>query len=469
MTSPDTTFWSAAQIVAAIRQHEVSPVEVVREALQRAEAINPRLNAFSDIYGDEALAAARNAEASLASGSTVGPLHGVPVAIKDMTPVAGKRTTYGSRIYEDHVTPHDAPIVARLRKAGAIVIGKTTTPEFANSGYTRSPLFGHTRNPWDDARTSGGSSGGSAVAVATGCVALAEGTDMGGSVRIPASHCGIVGLKPSLGRIPFTLLPSQFENIAHFGTLARSCADAALFLSCVQGPDDADISSLPGLAPALDRLDIDPRSLRLALSPDLGHYALHPDVARNLYDMADRLRASGAIVEEVDLPWTKAIGDAWDDYWAVYMATFYGEHLDAHRDIMDPAVVAYIEQGFAISAVQYKSIEIVRTEAWNALSSILSKYDALLCPTMSGPAPDLESSGADFAFEDSEGRYHGLSMTCPFNFVGQCPALSVPSGFTQEGLPTGLQIIGRRYDDAGVLKIGHLIETLRGAFPHPAT
>ncbi|MGO4705601.1 amidase [Microvirga sp. 2MCAF38] len=467
MTSPDVTTWSATQIAAAIKKRKVSPTEVVRSSLQRADAIDPKLNAFSEIYHEDALAAAATAEAAITSGSSLGPLHGVPIAIKDMTPIAGKTTTFGSRIFKDHVTPDDAPIVTRLREAGAIIIGKTTTPEFASSGYTRSPLFGHTRNPWDETRTSGGRSGGSAVAVATGCVALAEGTDMGGSVRIPASHCGVVGLKPSLGRIPFTLLPSQFENIAHFGTLARSCEDAALFLSCAQGPNDADIMSLPSPAPALDSLDIDPRGLRIAVSPDLGHYALHPDVEHNLREIVSLLRASGAVVEEVDLPWTKAIGDAWDEYWAVYMATFYGEHLAEHREIMDPAVVAYIEHGFTLSAVRYKSIELIRSQAWNALRKILSEFDALLCPTMSGPAPALESNGSDFAFEDRQGRYHGLSMTCPFNFVGQCPALSIPSGFAQGGLPTGIQVVGRRYDDVGVLKLGHLIEQLRGPFPRP--
>lgn len=468
MAASDPTSWSAVQLAAAIRNKEISPVEVIRSSLQRAETVDAACNAFSALYGDQALADARRAENAIFSEATVGPLHGVPIAIKDMTPIAGCVTTSGSRIFESHVTPSDALIVQRLRAAGAIIVGKTTTPEFASSGYTRSPLFGHTRNPWNRSRTSGGSSGGSAVAVATGSVCLAEGTDMGGSVRIPASHCGIVGLKPSLGRIPFTLLPSQFETIAHFGTLARSCEDAALFLSCVQGPDDSDIMSLPAPSPILSDLNSDPRQWRLALSPDLGHYALDADVRRNLDAIVDRLRDAGAVVDEVHLPWTTEIGKAWDDYWAVYMATFYGEHLQDRRDLMDPSIVAYIEQGFAMSAVKYKSIERVRTKAWEALNPILQAYDALLCPTMSRPAPDLESNGSDFAFEDAQGRYHGSSMTCPFNFVGQCPALSVPSGLSELGLPTGIQIVGRRFDDLGVLKIGHLIEQLRGPFPRPA-
>ena len=247
MTSSDLTYLSAREIARLIRTKEVSPVEVVNSTLTRIADVNAALNCFCFVYHHEALAAAKAAERACAHGEALGPLHGVPVAFKDFTPIHGKITTLGSKVYEYAVPDRSALVVERILGAGAILVGKTTTPEFAASGFTRSSLWGITRNPWDPERTPGGSSGGSAVAVATGCVTLAEGSDMGGSVRIPAALCGTVGLKPSFGRIPFDVLESQFDTFNHFGPLARNVGDAALFLSVAQGPDDRDIQSLPNL------------------------------------------------------------------------------------------------------------------------------------------------------------------------------------------------------------------------------
>jgi Asp-tRNA(Asn)/Glu-tRNA(Gln) amidotransferase A subunit family amidase len=243
MTNLDLAYRTAGDLARMIRSKQLSPTEVMENTLGRIETVNPTLNCFCFVYPEEALEYARAVENKVMAGGDPGPLGGIPIAIKDLTPTKGKRTTLGSYAYEHWVPEADAAIVEKLMAAGAIMVGKTTTPEFAHVGFTESALWGITRNPWDPARTPGGSSGGSAAAVASGCVPLAEGTDMGGSVRIPAAECGVLGLKPSLGRIPMDILPSVFDNISHFGSLARSVDDTALFLAVTQGPDERDIQS----------------------------------------------------------------------------------------------------------------------------------------------------------------------------------------------------------------------------------
>ena len=451
---------SATELAQLMRAGELSALQVIEASLQRAAEINPQFNAFAEIYAPEARVAARQADAALRAGQAVGPLHGVPVALKDTTPVLGKRTTCGSRALAAHVADRDAWIVTALRKSGAIIIGKTTTPEFAFSSFTQSPLFGVTRNPWDPARSPGGSSGGSAVAVATGAVPLAEGTDMGGSVRIPAALCGVVGFKPSLGRIPFDILPSVFDNISHFGTIARCCQDAAAFVAAAQGPDDCDIQSLPTSFDYDGSLRVDCGAIRVALSLDFGFYAVDPEVERNTLSTVDRLRQAGVVVEAVELRWSSKIIDVWMDYWRVFMAAYFGDVYDKDAAIMDPAVCRLIEQGRQLSAVDYKRLEIERTQFWHSLRKVLSTFDALICPTTAVSAPLATQTDRDFGWVDGAGRYHGLDMTAPFNLVGQCPALSVPSGFTAAGLPTGLQIVGRRHRDLDTLKLGALVEGL---------
>lgn len=450
----DLCYTPASVLARRILEGALSPVRVVENALERIGEINPRLNAFCFVYPDEALELAREAERKVASGEPLGPLHGVPVAIKDLTPTRGKRTTLGSHVYEHWVPDEDAVVVQRLKAAGAIMIGKTTTPEFAHAGTTSSPLWGVTSNPWDPDRTPGGSSGGSGVAVATGCVPLAEGTDMGGSVRIPAAFCGVVGLKPSLGRIPMDILPSGFDSLSHFGPLARTVEDAALFLSVTEGPHDRDPISQRDPLPLGDWPPAGVDGLKLALSVDLGYRAVHPDVEANLRAAAAVLRDQGAEVEEVEIGWSEDIELVWEEYWSVFLAAFFGQHLDEWRSRMDPDVVAYIEHGLKLGAVAYKRLEIARTGFWAKLAPVLERADALLCPTCAKPAP-LHRGLTSYTADDMPG---GVTMTCPFNLFGRLPVLSVPTGFTARGLPTAMQIVGRRFDDAGVLRIGHAVE-----------
>jgi Asp-tRNA(Asn)/Glu-tRNA(Gln) amidotransferase A subunit family amidase len=461
MTDLDLCYTPATELARLIARKKLSPVELVRNTLARIEAVNPVINCFCFVYPEEAPEKAKAAEAAVMRGDALGPLHGVPYALKDLTPTRGKRTTLGSKAYENWVPDYDAPIAEALDKAGGILVGKTTTPEFAYSGFTDSPLWGYTRNPWNRAKTSGGSSGGSGAAVAAGCVPGAEGSDMGGSVRIPASFCGIAGLKPSFGRIPFTILPSQFDQLSHFGPLARTVSDVALFLSITQGPDERDIQSLK---PALDipiPVPASAKGLRLALSIDLGFAWVDPEVEAAVRRSAAALADAGAVVEEVELGWDWQLNDLWVAHWCVYLATFFGHTLKTHRDQLDPNVVRLMEAGLAMNAVEFKRIEIARTEQWKKLSPILERYDALICPTMSMTARDVEARNAEYGKLDANGKYRGLDMTSVFNFVSQCPAFSVPCGFASDGLPIGLQIVGRRFDDLTALRVGAALEAVQ--------
>ena len=456
MSDLELAYLPATELAGRIRRKEVSPVEVVRNALQRIDEVNPELNCFCFVFHDEALEAARKAEDAVMRGETLGAFHGVPVAFKDMTPTKGKRTTLGSYAYEHWVPDHDAVVVERLTAAGAIMMGKTTTSELAAAGFTESALWGVTRNPWNPECTPGGSSGGSGVAVATGCVPIAEGCDMGGSVRIPAAFCGIIGLKPSLGRIPFDILPSQSDTYCHFGPLARTVDDVALFLGAAQGHDERDLMSVPGTIDLPAHIPADVAGMRIALSEDLGYYAVDPVVAENLRSVADLLRARGAIVEEVPVGLTREVNDIGYEHWNVYIAAFAAPLVDEWGDRMHPLILKAVEDGLKMDCVSFKKLEFARSRLWKEFRKVFAEHEALLCPTMSIPAPSTGLSDLDFGTTDSEGRFHQYEMTFPFNVFSPCPAISVPSGFA-DGLPTGAQIVGRPYQDLTVLKIAAAI------------
>lgn len=461
MADLDLAYTSAFALAKLIREGKISPVEAVKNSLERIAEVNPKLNCFCFVYPEEALAKARDAEKSVTGKEKLGPLHGVPIAIKDVTPTKGKRTTMGSYVREHWVPDFDAVVVERLLGAGAIMVGKTTTPEFAHSSFTKSKLWGVTRNPWNTERTPGGSSGGAGAAVASGCVPLAEGSDMGGSVRAPAASCGLVGLKPSFGRIPFEVYPSVFDQTCHFGPLARTVDDAALFLKVAQGPDDRDINSIsPGIdVPVPTPNDI--KGLKLAYSRDLGFFNISPEVEANTRAAIDALRRCGATIDEIPGPLTPEDDAVGNRYWAVYHAAFHAEHLPKWRDKMTPWLVQRIENALTMSAVDFKKIEFYRTGLWNRLRPIFAKYHALLCPTLTRTSPGAEQNDTDFSGVDAQGRYKGFELTFPFNMVAQCPALTVPSGFAPDGLPTALQVIGRRFDDLTVLRIAAALASVR--------
>lgn len=459
MPDLDLCYTPATELLRRYHAGELTPLEVVRNSLQRIDEVNPALNCFCFTYPEEALALAQAAEQRYATGKAR-PLEGIPIAIKDFTPTRGKVTTRGSHLLENWVPDYSAVIVERLEAAGAILVGKTTTPEFATSGFTDSPLWGITRNPWNPARTPGGSSGGAGAAVASGCVPIAEGTDMGGSVRIPAALCGIVGLKPSLGRIPMDIIDTCFDNISHFGPLARTLGDAALFLDVVQGEHANDIQSLPRCD-----LSIPPRGdvsgIKLALDVSLGFCAVEAGVEANLRASAAALHEAGASIEEIDLGWDRNIVDLWHGSWGIFMAAAYDRVTDVplaqNRARMSEGLVALIEAGRKVNAVTARKWEFERTRYWRKLGAVLDSHHALLCPTMAITAPPVEMRDWDFGGTNADGLMQCMDMTGPFNYTAQCPALSVPSGFA-DGLPTATQIVARRYDDALALRIGQAIE-----------
>lgn len=459
----DELLWASARDqAAAVAAGEVSPVELVDAALARIENVQPHLTPFASLWADEARREARLAAEAVTHGAALGPLHGVPIAVKETTPVAGRPFTMGSLTHAHVVADRDGAIVGALRRAGAVIVGSTTSPEFAHALQTDSPLHGPTRNPWQLDLAPGGSSGGSAVAVATGCVSLAEGSDMGGSVRIPASWCGIVGLKPGLGRIPMDVLPGLWDTLSHHGPLARSVDDARLFLAVTQGPDERDILSVTTPLDLSGPLSGDVRGMRIGLSVDLGEWWVHPEIAAAVTAAAEALADAGAIVEPVEVGLGREDEWLWIRMWGVFMSGYFGHLLDEWADRMDPDVVALIELGNSLSATDYKRLELGRTEAWRKVSGALAGRDALLCPTMATPPVSAAKAVRDRFDQPDDGRYHSPDMTGVFNLVAPCPALSVPCGAHTEapytGVPIGLQIVGHRWREDTVLRIGRAVE-----------
>ena len=439
---------------------EATPVDLVRSCLDRIAAVQPRLNCFVEVWANEALGRAE------ALGPPAGrPLHGIPVAIKDTTPWEGHRVTFGSMLYRHNVADRSAVVVDRLLEAGAVIVGSTTAPEFAHAGITDSPLHGPTRNPWDLSRTTGGSSGGAAAAVASGCVAVAEGSDMGGSVRIPAAWCGVVGLKPSLGRVPMDVLPGLWDTISHHGPLARTVDCARAFMSAVAGPSLRDPWS--HIAPMGSAVP-DISGLRIAWTPDLGCWSVHPEIVTAVSATVEMLR--GSVGSVVDAPPLFAPADhhLWVQMWGVFMAAYYGDEVEQNEGDADPDVVSLVRLGRSFSAVDAKRMEIARTAVWSRVTSVLADHDVIVCPTMSrppGPASKAEAAASRSGETRSDGLLRSEDMTTVWNLVSPLPAVSVPCGVhgaENAGLPIGLQIVGRPGREDVVLAVAEHVERHSG-------
>jgi amidase len=432
--------WSeVSAIVAAVNAGKVSAVEIAERALSRAEVVQSKLNCFAEIDRKGMLAAAQAVDHKRKSGELLGDLAGVPVAIKDCTPVAGLGNRLGSHAYANVVAPSDAEIVKRFRASDALIIGKTTLSECASSSFCDSPLHGITRNPWNPYRTPGGSSGGSAVAVVTGCVAIGQGTDMGGSVRIPASCTGLMGLKPAAGRLPLDDQPSFIDDIQHHGLLTRTTADLAAALPPLCGPTWTDPRTLMPSMPSLT-----PRGgisgMRIAVTYDLGFFEIEPGVRQRLEETVECLKRAGAKVEYPPLAWDRLIADGWVKHWHVYLAAFFGDDLDRIGALADPRLASAIAKGRSHNAVAIKQLDLVRKRQWAALSDIFESYDVLLSPTMTRPAVGVDEDDARYHALTSNGRKRGLDMTSVFNWVPWCPAMSVPAGLSDDGLPIGIHV-----------------------------
>jgi Asp-tRNA(Asn)/Glu-tRNA(Gln) amidotransferase A subunit family amidase len=391
-------------------------------------------------------------------GRPLGPLHGVPISFKDLTPTAGIRTTFGSKIFEHHVPQEDAVVVERARRAGAVILGKTNTPEFGCKGVTDNRIFGHTRNPWNLERIAGGSSGGAAAALAAGLGPLAEGSDLAGSIRVPASCCGVVGLKPSIGRIPRYPVVNNWTTFSVLGPMARTVRDAALLLSVMAGPDDRDPQSLPATGEDFARAaDGGIRGLRVAWSPDLGYAPVDPEV-RQLSGAAAKTFASlGSIVEEAN-PGFENPEAIFLDLSASLRAAAYGGYLAQWKDQMDPILVNRILHADKLTAADYERATHRRTALWETVRKFFERYDLLLTPTIAvAPFPIGTAFPGEIAGRPVNSPLSWIPFTFPFSLTGQ-PAISVPCGWTAEGLPVGLQIVGRRFADATVLRAAAAFE-----------
>ncbi|MGH7353043.1 MAG: amidase family protein, partial [Candidatus Rokuibacteriota bacterium] len=382
MNATDLCYTPATELAGLIRTKTVSPVEVTRAVLERIERVNPAVNAFCTLTADAALAAARDAERAVTSGAPLGPLHGIPFSVKDLTFTKGVRTMSGSFIFEHRVPDADAAFVPRLRRAGGIFLGKTTSPEFGWKALGDSPLTGITRNPWNTSMTTGGSSAGAAAAVAAGLGPLHQGSDGAGSVRIPASFCGVYGLKPSYGRVPMWPV-SNNDGTTHNGPLTRTVADAALMLSVMAGPDERDRTSLE--SPPADYVGALPRDLkglRVAYSPDLGGLRVDPEVATLVRTAVRAFEDLGCVVEEVK-PGFADTHEMIRIMWSAHEAGNRGPFLSQWRARMDPALVACIEDGLRVSLVDYIQTRDRKLAFWDTVRPLFETHAVLLTPSVS--------------------------------------------------------------------------------------
>lgn len=464
MNGVDVLNLSAVELGARFRSGDLSPLDVAGAALARIDAEEPRLNGFCLVDEDTTLALARESEERFRLRQPRGPLDGIPVAVKDVFLTAGWPTLRGSRTTKrDQPWLEDAPAVAALRASGYVPVGKTTTPEFGWKGVTDSPLCGVTRNPWDPTRTSGGSSGGSAVAVATGAAPLALGTDAGGSIRIPAGFCGVVGLKPTAGEVPHWPAP-PYGLLAHAGPMAWTVEDCALLLSALSRADPRDANA--GRRTHIDYVAQLPRGvdgLRVAFSPDLGYIDVHPEVASAAAAAAHVFEHLGARVEAVD----PGFEDPIDSFNVLF---FVGAHNsvrrlpESDRAILEPALDAVARQYGQTPLDAYLDAELQRQSLAVATATFHETWDLLLTPTL--PLPAFEA-GLEVPPGWPEKRWSSWTpFTYPFNMTGQ-PALTIPCGFTKAGLPVGLQIVARRHADDVVLRAAFAYQQARPITSRP--
>ncbi len=460
---------SARELARLIRAGAVSPVEVLDAHLAVIEAVNPKLNAIVTLAAEEARADARLAEIAVGKGEPLGPLHGLPVAIKDITLTAGIRTTFASPLYDDYVPTDDAEVVRRLKAAGAIVLAKTNTPEFACGAYTNNALFGQTRNPWNPMLSPAGSSGGSAVAVATGMVPIAQGTDFGGSVRIPAAFCGIVGLRPTPGLVPNHPMPLIWDPGQVHGALGRDAKDVAFMLDAMVGFSRlSPISVMPPWTSALAEMErrADASKLRVAYAPDIAGLGLDAEIERICRNAALRLPSAGAIVEEIDFDVAdgRSSYQTWRGLWMV------GQQYDRLSEIerFGKNLKVNVETGLKLTAIDFAAVEQKRQQVYHRFRALFERFDVLLTP-----AAPVKPFAVEVDFPDEiNGRKleNYLDWIAPAFLVTlvSLPAASAPAGLTRDGLPVGMQIVAPRFEEPLILSVAKLIHGLSGVGWPPA-
>ena len=451
-------FLTATELGQKIRAGEISAVDTMEAHLAQIEKVNPQVNAIVTLLPEMGMEAARKADEKLARGEEVGPLHGLPVAHKDLVQTKGIRTTFGSLVYEDFIPEEDALLVERLREAGAILLGKTNTPEFGAGSQTFNKVFGVTKNPYDLSKTCGGSSGGAAVSVACRMLPFADGSDLGGSLRNPTNFCNVVGLRPSVGRVPSWPSESGWNSFAVDGPIARTVEDAALMLSVLAGPDLRSPISLPESGVVFRKpLERDLKGIRIAWSADLGGLPVDVRVTKTLEAQREVFEDLGCIVEEGFPDFSDA-----DEIFKTFRAWFYemnlGSLLPEHRDKMKETVVWNIESGMKLSGPELGRAEVKRTELFHRVRKFMQNYDFLALPVSQVPPFPSEQEFVSEINGVKMDTYLDWMRSCYFISVTGQPAISVPCGFTSDGLPVGLQLVGKPRDDLGVLQLAHAFE-----------
>lgn len=451
-------FMTATELARRIRAKEISAREVMQAHLAQIERVNPRVNAIVTLVADRAMDGARAADETLARGEKIGPLHGLPIAHKDLVDTKGIRTTKGSRIFKDNVPTQDALIVERLHKAGAITIGKTNTPEFGAGSQTFNQVFGETLNPYDLSKTCGGSSGGAAVSLACGMLPIADGSDTGGSLRNPANFCNVVGFRTSPGRVPVYPRNSAWDTISVEGPMARTVQDVALMLSAMAGPDPRSPIAIrePGEKFLLP-LERSFKNVRIAWSRNLGGLPVDPRVTNAIDAQHHVFESLGFIVEDAD----PDLSDA-DEIFKVWRAWHYeiayGELLKTNRDLIKETVIWNTEEGMKLTGPQVGRAETKRTALYHRMRAFMEKYEFVICPVNQVPPFDVTQQYITEINGVKMESYIDWMKSCYYITVTNLPALSVPCGFTPEGLPVGVQIVGRHQDEFGVLQLAHAFE-----------
>jgi amidase len=457
----DLCFTPATELHRIYRQRKTSPLEVMQAVLERVDAVNPKLNAIVTLTRESALKQAKAATAALKrKGAKPGPLHGVPVTIKDLTHTKGIRTTWGSKVFEHNVPDEDSLIVERLKTAGAIILGKTNTPEFGAGGNTFNTVFGATRNPWNPALTCGGSSGGAAVALATGMGPIAQGSDTGGSLRTPAAFCGVVGFRTSPGLVPYYPKGLGWDSIGVTGPMARTVADTALMLSVIAGPDDRSPISYDVDTSAFPRAVKSPsiKGWRIAWTPDLnGLIPVDAEVARVAESATRVFRSLGAKVESACCDFSE-VNDIVLGTRGLAMVASHADKLPKWKDQMQKGLVWNIEQGLRLTPQEIARAELGRTTLWHRVRTFMETRELLILPTVAVPPFPVEQPYPTEINGKPLDNYtqwffltYGITLTA-------LPVISVPCGFTKSGLPVGLQIVGRRRQEAMVLRAAAAFE-----------
>ncbi|MDH3521911.1 MAG: amidase [Myxococcales bacterium] len=472
MDDRELCYLPATQALAHFRSRELSPVELLGALIRRSEEVEPKINAFTERYFEEALAQAAVAEQRYARrASDLRLLEGLPVAIKDEPEIAGKRTTQGSLLLKDFVSERSAYIVERLAEAGAIFHARTATPEFCLLFQTHSRLWGVTRNPWNLEITPGGSSGGSAASLAAGTSPLASGSDIGGSIRQPASMCGLVGFKPPYGRVP-EVAPINLDPFCHQGPLARNVADCALMQNAISGRHPCDIASVREKVEIPLQHDLDLRGWRVAYSIDFGYVEVDTEVARNTERALDVLRAQGAVVEEVKLGWTSRLDRIALKHWDLMMGGYIRKLAEGRRELLTDYATDYVERVGSYTADDLLEEMDVCGELYDQFGPLMERYDVFVCPNAT--TTDVK---ADFNYLHDRITINGkevhpeidVAMNHHFNMLSRCPVLAVPSGVASNGVPTGIQIVGKAYDDVSVFRTAAALEAAAPRFSGDAT